>query len=292
MSMDDTLAGWLLLREPADAAAESAAVTRALVDAVGRRDSIRVLDLGTGTGANVRYLVPHLPRGQQWLIADRDPELLAVAQVRLSSWAAAHDLGLHGRTQGCAIHGEQLTCDIETRALDLGRLDDASLFTGRDVVTASALLNLTSEQWLRTLAGRCRAVGAAVLFALSYNGWSTCSPAEAEDDLVRDLLNRHQRTDKGLGGQAAGPEASALAVRCFTDAGYHVRAERSDWVLGPPEHQLQQRLVAGWADAAIELMPDAADAIAAWRRRRHAHIDTNSSRIVVGHDDMAAWLPR
>jgi hypothetical protein len=141
------------------------------------------------------------------------------------------------------------------------------------------------------LAGRCRAVGAAALFALSYNGWSTCSPAEPEDDLVRDLLNRHQRTDKGLGGRAAGPEASALVARCFTDAGYHVRAERSDWSLGLPENELQRQLVAGWADAAIELMPGEADTIDDWRRRRYGHIDTKRSQIVVGHDDMAAWLP-
>jgi hypothetical protein len=290
--MDDTLAGWLLLREPADAAARSAAVTRALIDAVGDRESIRVLDLGTGTGANVRYLVPHLPRRQQWLLADRDAELLTMVQVRLQSWAAAHGLAVQRHDQGCAMQGEQLTCDIETRPVDLGRLDDDSLFVGRDVVTASALLDLTSEHWLRTLAGRCRGVGAAVLFALSYNGWSTCSPAEPEDDMVRDLLNRHQRTDKGLGGEAAGPDASALAVRCFTDAGYHVRAERSDWRLGSPENALQRRLVAGWADAAIELVPDAADAIAGWRQRRDGHIDTNRSEILVGHDDMAAWLPR
>jgi hypothetical protein len=82
-----------------------------------------------------------------------------------------------------------------------------------------------------------------------------------------------------------------LVARCFADAGYHVRAERSDWTLGVTEHELQRRLVAGWADAAIELMPDAADTIDGWRRRRYVHIDTKRSRIVVGHDDMAAWLP-
>ena len=41
--MGDTLAGWLELREPADAVARSAAVTRALVDALRGWDSIRVL---------------------------------------------------------------------------------------------------------------------------------------------------------------------------------------------------------------------------------------------------------
>ena len=85
--MDETLAQWLLLREPPDAGARSSTVTRALVDAVAGRDSVRVLDLGTGTGANVRYLIPHLPRRQQWLIADRDAALLALIPDRMSASA-------------------------------------------------------------------------------------------------------------------------------------------------------------------------------------------------------------
>lgn len=291
MLMDDTLAGWLLLREPSDAMARSRAVTQALVEAVGERDPVRVLDLGTGTGANVRYLAPHLPARQHWLVADRNAALLALIPARMSSWAASQALDLRARPNGCAIEGERLTCEIEAKAVDLGSLDDPALFAGRHIVTASALLDLTSEQWLTTLAGHCRTAGAAVLFALSYDGLFTCSPAEPEDAMVRDLLNRHQRTDKGLGGPAAGPEGAELVARCFTDAGYHIRTERSDWALGALEHGVQEQLVDGWAGAAIELRPDAADAIENWRRRRYAHIHANRSHIGVGHVDMAAWLP-
>jgi hypothetical protein len=289
--MNDTLAEWLLLREPSDAAARSPVLTQALVNAVSGRDPIRVLDLGTGTGANVRYLAPRLPSRQEWLIADRDPTLLAMVPARMTPWAAAHRLNTRASPDGCTIRGERLSCDIESRVLDLGELDDPALFAGRHLVTASALLDLTSQEWLRTLAEQCRAVEAAALFALTYNGWSTCTPAEPEDEMVCDLLNRHQRTDKGLGGPAAGPEAAAMAARCFTDAGYHVRTERADWMLGASESELQRRLVAGWADAAIESMPATADAIASWRQRRYGHIDAGRSRISVGHIDLTAWLP-
>ncbi len=291
--MGKTLASWLQIREPSDAAARSSSVTRALVHAVASSDPVRVLDLGTGTGANVRYLMPHLPQRQHWLIADRDAALLALVPDRMSSWAAAHVLRVDVHSNGCTIDGAQLTCEIETRTMDLGRLeDDDTLFEGRHVVTASALLDLTSEQWLTTLARQCHDVGAAALFALSHNGWFTCTPAEPQDELVRDLLNRHQRTDKGLGGPAAGADAAAFATRRFTDIGYHVRTERSDWMLGSSENELQRRLVDGWGDAATALMPDAADAIERWRLRRHAHIDTNRSQIVVGHIDIAVWLRR
>jgi hypothetical protein len=51
-------------------------------------------------------------------------------------------------------------------------------------------------------------------------------------------------------------------------------------------------LIDGWAQAAIEMAPDRSATIARWRERRLAHVDARHSRIVVGHDDLAAWLPR
>jgi hypothetical protein len=289
--MDDRLANWLRLREPADTAARSFEAARLLVRAVAHRDRVRVLDLGTGTGANIRYLVPHLPPRQHWVVVDRDPSLLALIPSRMSAWAAARGLSVRTGHAGCAVHGTGLTCEIEALVGDLHRLVNGSLFADKDVVTASALLDLASESWLRALAGQCRAVGAAVLFALSYNGRSACSPAEPEDETIRELLNRHQLKDKGLGGPAAGPAAADLAPQIFREAGYTVHVERTDWTLGSAASEMQRTLVDGWCAAATQLTPDAAAIIDEWRLRRLAHIDAGRSQIVVGHVDMTAWLP-
>jgi hypothetical protein len=108
--------------------------------------------------------------------------------------------------------------------------------------------------------------------------------------MIRDLLNQHQRRDKGLGGPAAGPEAAACAARCFADVGYQVRSEPSNWTLGDSEHELQRRLIEGWAEAAVQVTPEAASTIEHWRRRRIGHVDAKRSRIVVGHLDLAGWL--
>jgi hypothetical protein len=115
---------------------------------------------------------------------------------------------------------------------------------------------------------------------------------EPEDDMVRDLMNRHQKTDKGLGGPAAGPDATTRAEQCFVEAGYQVRHEPSDWTLAPAEADVQKLLIDGWMQAATEMAPDRASTIARWRVRRLAHLDAGRSRVIVGHDDLAAWLPR
>src|SRR5215831_5989289 len=137
--MSDFSADWLALREPIDSVSRSMRLTRAIADALPRYRAIDILDLGAGTGANVRYLAGKLPLPQRWLLVDRDERLLGRAP---KAWPS--------------------------QCLDLQRaVLDASLFADRALVTASALLDLVSDDWLQALAARCREAGAAVLFARS-----------------------------------------------------------------------------------------------------------------------------
>jgi hypothetical protein len=267
----DSLSAWLALREAADAAARSAIVTRTICDRFAGAGPLHVLDLAAGTGSNLRYLAPHLPGEQRWLLVDRDQQLLEEAARRMPALASYQ------------------RCTVERRRLDLATLDHPDIFAGRQLVTASALLDLVSERWLDELAARCRAVGATALFALTYNGWSRCSPAEPEDERVRELMNRHQRTDKGLGGPAAGPDGAVCAERSLAAAGYRVQRDTSNWTLPPDLRALQRRLVEGWAQAAVEIEPAEAPIVQDWLARRLAHVDAGRSHIVVGHDDLAAW---
>lgn len=287
--MSETLGDWLQLREAADWEARSSRLVQQVVNTMALDGSIQVLDLATGTGSNVRYLAVRLPGRQRWLVVDRSPDLLALVTDRTAAWAAARGYRCDSLATGLRVRHDSLNCEIETRQRDLCNLDDATMFAGRHLITASALLDLVSESWLQSLALHCRDAGAAALFALTYNGESSCSPVEPEDELVRELLNRHQHTDKGLGGVAAGPDAVRCAKRCFNEVGYEVRVEPTDWNIGPAHADMQRYLVRDWASAAGELAPDLQPRITGWRDRRLAHIDAGRSRIIVRHHDLGAW---
>jgi hypothetical protein len=286
----DPLSEWLRLREPADVACRSDALTRAVRDALGGAEPVSIVDFGTGTGSNIRYLMERLGGRQRWTAVDRSADLLAELPGRVASWARARGDDAQARGGSCRVRSPRFACEIETRQRDLRLLDD-DLFEGRGLVTASALLDLVPASWLRTLAARCRAVGALALFTITYNGHSTCTPAEGGDDLVRELLNRHQKTNVGFGEPAEGPDAPATAERCFIEAGYRVERVPSPWSLGPGHGDMQRLLIEGWAQAASEVAPGHAAAVARWRARRLAHVAAGRSHIVVGHDDLAAWPP-
>jgi hypothetical protein len=270
--VDDTLAQWLALREAVDWASRSLTLTQQIADRLSTFDPLCVLDLATGTGSNIRYLMDRLPHThQRWLAIDRSDVLLDRMR-QLTSLARPSDNRVH----------------LDSRRLDLAVLD-AAIFSGQHLVTASALLDLVSASWLESLAAHCRRVGAIALFAITYNGASRCSPGEPEDDAVLELFNRHQHRDKGLGGPAAGPDATAAARDAFGRVGYHVETAPSDWILGPEHAALQRELIDGWAFAATQTDASASPMIEAWRRRRLEHVDAGRSHIVVGHYDLAAW---
>ena len=217
--------------------------------------------------------------------------MLEELPARMSAWAAARAYDVSAEAGGVVIRGDSLQCHVvEARRLDLGRLTDTTIFSGRHLVTASALLDLVSESWLSALAQQCRASGAAALFALTYNGQSSCVPVEPEDEMIRKLMNRHQKTDKGF-GTAAGPDATDDAARCFSAVGYRVRRESSDWVLRPDTRDLQRELIEGWAKAAVEIAPQQSALVHDWLARRLAHVDAGRSHLTVGHEDLAAWPP-
>ena len=78
-------ASWLALREGIDAASRDASLVERLSRVLSAR-ALRALDLGGGTGANVRYLAPRLTG--IWTVVDHDRDLLSRVPVfaRTLNW--------------------------------------------------------------------------------------------------------------------------------------------------------------------------------------------------------------
>ena len=283
-------AEWLALREPVDETSRAQSLTQKLVDNLPPQEPLDIVDVGTGTGANARYLMDRLPGSQRWLLVDNDEELLEQVPGQMTAWAKAREYEVHASNDGISIRGPKGTRLLETRKMSLNILE-ASMFAGRMLVTTSALLDLVSNDWLRTFVPRCREANAAVLFALSYDGRIRCEPMETEDFTIRDLVNRHQRSDKGFGA-ALGPEAVRITEDYLTRLGYRVRREASDWRISPTMGHLQREIIAGWAEAALAAAPTQAAMIDGWKARRLEHVEQGRSRLIIGHLDLAGWLPK
>ena len=108
--MGDFSADWLGLREPFDATARD----RALAGSMAlTQKPCHVLDLGAGTGANVRYLAPLLGGEQIWTLIDHDAGLLERVPEILRKWACMVGGSMTAPTKPrCTARISPLSCDV------------------------------------------------------------------------------------------------------------------------------------------------------------------------------------
>lgn len=265
-------AEWLAMREPLDAAARHPSITRRLAELLDTGSTSVFFDLGCGSGANARYLSPLLTGPQRWVLIDSDARHLERARELTAGWR--RDL--------------PPVRSFETRRIDLARELEALQLEEGTVVTAAALLDLVSAEWLAQLLQRCSACGAIVLFALSYDGGVQLEPREPDDELIRGLVNRHQRTDKGF-GPALGPAAVMFARARLEDLRYQVQTSRSDWLLDGSHAPMQECLLRGWVQAAVEMAPSQQGRCERWLSTRLGYLQRGQSSMRVGHEDLVGW---
>lgn len=286
--MNDFSAHWLTRREPMDASARSIKLTEALYHKCSEYTSLSIVDLATGTGANLRYLAPRLKGHQDWLLVDQDVHLLSELPRHMKKWANENGFILTEHAEHMIVSGESFDCRLRLQNLDLATKLDRLSLEGCHLVTASALLDLVSEPWLHDLITLCQSTRVIVLFTLSYDGHFLWSPREPHDELVRALVNRHQHNDKGF-GPALGPTAIQATVKYLKDGGYAVNSEKSEWHLRPRDKTLQYLLLQGWTEATIELQLENRSWIETWAQRRREYLHKNLSSLIVGHADLLGW---
>lgn len=277
-------AEWLMLREAADRAARNDSLQGTLAELLPARESGPiVLDLGAGTGANLRALAPELGPGQHWTLLDHDAELLARACPALKQWC--HDAGgmvhegdgdLRMESPGWGVRVRLRQCDLSGESL--AALPPAGLVTG------SALLDLVSADWLRRLADTFS--GAVLYFPLNYDGVMEFAPALDLDAEIHALFSRHQTADKGF-GPALGGDAPRRAEEILRTAGFLCKSAASPWQLGSGDTLLQRELIRGIAAAAAELSERKAT-VDSWCRHRMAFVEQGRGTAWIGHRDLLA----
>jgi hypothetical protein len=260
-------AGWLALREPADTRTRDRAADQLLpplLEHLARPGSaaagLRIVDLGAGTGANLRWLSSRLPDPdrQQWTLVDHDPGLLA-----------------RGPVQATALRAD--VADLTAVLAELG---------GADLITTAALLDLLDRRELAAIVDAVVAAGLPALFSLSVTGEAVLEPADPQDGPLAEAFNAHQRRDG-----RPGPDSAAVTAELFAGHGWPVRSVSTPWELTSDESALVNAWLEGRVEAAVEDRPELAEEAAGWLRRRRDQLAAGALTVRVGHVDLLA-LPK
>lgn len=250
---------WLVLREPADAAARSVELVERLRARLAGSPELVIHDLGAGTGSMGRWLAPLLPGPQHWVLYDRDGDLLERAEI-----------------------GHSDTVHIRQR--DITRLTRGDL-DGADLVTASALLDMFTADEVERVVAAC--AGLPTLFTISVTGRIELDPPDPLDAAIMEAFNAHQRRTAG-GRALLGPDAVEATITAFGRHGIEVLVRPSPWRLGSGHVALTAEWFRGWLGAACEQQPGLVGPAQEYGRRRLAEAAAGQLGVVVHHDDLLA----
>lgn len=256
---------WLDLREAADLVARDAQLARMAITYLQPENQAAtaalITDLGSGTGSTLRALGALGVSNVVWRLIDLDGALLDEALRR------------HSRTSV-----------IEDYQSDLSKVDELPLHGSR-LITASALFDLVSRQFLAQLIPRLQALNTGLYAALNYDGTTSWHPPHPLDNVILEAFNVDQRRDKGM-GPALGPDATNYLKQALQDSGYTVYTAASPWRLHGESETLVRELILGIA-AAVAQDHGLSDAdIGTWQEFRLANIATG--QCFVGHLDLLA----
>jgi hypothetical protein len=252
---------WLVLREPADAAAHSAELAERLGQHLRGAGRLVIHDLGAGSGAMGRWLAPRLPGPQRWVMHDRDADLLELALAD---------------PPGPATDGAEVT--VEARRSDITRLATGDL-AGASVIVASALLDMLTADELARMLRPC--TGRPMLLALTVTGRATLTPTDPLDAHIGAAFNAHQRR-----GRMLGPDAVSAAADQLRGTGAEVVVRPSPWRLGADHADLMAVWFEGWVAAACGQEPALASEVGAYRDRRLAQAAAGGLAVTVDHADL------
>ena len=273
-------AQWLALREPADHRARDLSLRDKVVQDLEhlvrvRPGPVRIIDLGSGSGSNLRALAAHLSDHQHWTLVDYDPALLGAARTALLQWADA----VHSDQATLSLIKNNKHISVEFLCEDLAANLQSVLEKPADLITAAAFFDLVAVGWLEKF---CKLLSKPLYTVLTYNGLETWSPAAPTDAAMLKAFHAHQQTDKGFGA-AAGPSAAGVMEKLLSGRGFAVSTADSPWKLGAADRLLIEQLATGSAAAVMETGLVPTEDVNAWKHSR-----VQAQRCEIGHTDLYA----
>jgi len=271
---------WLSLREPADHRARHQALqqqvcTRLEVLARTEQRAVRIIDLGCGSGSNLRALAESLPDQQHWTLVDYDPLLLEAARTAVIGWADH----VVAEQPVLRLSKNKKTIEVSFVQVDLALDIETVLGWPADLITAAAFFDLVAEPWLVRF---CKALRTPLYTVLTYDGHEQWLPPHPSDSSILKAFHAHQKTDKGF-GVAAGPEAAGILQRELQLRRFEVALAPSPWQIDRSETALIQALAAGSAAAVRETRLIGAQDVDQWLAARR-----KAEHCTVGHWDILA----
>ena len=181
---------WLFQREKIDNLSKNISIIKKINSVLKNYDKIRIIDLGTGTGSNFRYLSKKIKfKNQSWTLMDLSKSSLNEAKKTSVT---------NNKIQKIILKHNDIIKNIEQHNFD-----------NYEIVTGSAFLDIMPVNWFKKFYTKNRNTK-LVYFSINYDGYFKFYPKHKLDKDVLQLFNNEQKSKKNKKTRAVGPDCSNI----------------------------------------------------------------------------------
>ncbi len=254
---------WLTFREQEDLLARNSTILECVTEHLKGTKRLNILDIGCGTGATMRALLPEIKQPQHWTLLDADQELLARARCLNQPLVSDPNYTL-----------ETVFADLTSGFGFLNR--EYSL------VTATALLDLVSEAWIKKFVMALKHNNLSFYCSITPNNRIEIDPKDNLDKKVICTFNSHRYSDKGF-GMSLGGHATDFTIEQLQRSGFNVSSASETWGNRHPNKSFRKifnaKLVEGISQAANNTKMIDASELKQWTDSRLSAIQNEECEI-------------
>ena len=187
---------WLFQREKIDNMSKNLFLIKKINNSLKNYDQIRIIDLGTGTGSNFRFLSKKIKyKNQSWTLMDISKNSLNAAKKNVTT---------NDKIKKIIIKHDDIIKNIQQNN-----------FTNYDLVTGSAFLDIMPHEWFKKF--YLKNINTKIVyFSINYDGYFKFYPKHRMDKKFLQLFNSDQKSKKNNKTKAVGPDCSNIIKSYFS----------------------------------------------------------------------------
>jgi len=284
---------WLQERYRFDEEARNKQLEWTCVNQFAFRDHVQIVDLGSGTGANLRYYVEQFPQDQTWFCVEEDIALKVPFWEQVQKMALDLDYAIEHegvRMKLTKPGHEVLIHFVHGNLLKVGELVD---LLRTDLVLANAVFDLFSKEQFTGLVQVLSHHSLSLLFTLNYAGMDFSTATDADDHYI-EQYNAHMQREQAF-GRGMGPASSREMEAVLKEALAQVEVGESLWQIGSQEQAMMSYLLGFFDGALSDWWVKEAERLAFqnWLSEKKKHVAEKALSAEVYHlDILASFFPK
>ena len=278
---------WLDERYRFDAVARNPTIEQKFLHSLPSKDTISLVDVGAGSGANGRYLMEKIPANQQWVLIEQNPDF---------SKASLQVLQQHARHQGYTSFLEQdtLTLQTPTKTIQVNakqgsllEIENMTDLSHTDAVVANAVFDLFTPHQFDTFVSTIARYQLIFLSTLNYENMHF-SPNTPQDEKMIALYHAHMLRPQTV-GTAMGPDCIPQISEILKKYRYAVDTGSSIWNIHSKDEKMMQYLLNFMESSITELPPSPEDALLLqqWVKQKEEAADFT---LTIEHQDILGYF--